>query len=226
MKVISSIDSALRLNMDMELPALMLARDRKWITSPADGVSRIPLEREQAESGHTSSFVRFEPGSSFPSHMHPQGKEIYVLEGVFSDQFGDYPAGSYLRNPPGSEHRPFTREGCTLFVKLEQFQAGDDTPVKSLPQHQLWRPGIGNLQVLPLHQFNTESTALVKWPANEVFQTHTHWGGEEIVVISGCFIDEHGEYPAGSWLRSPHMSRHFPRVEEETLILVKVGHLA
>ena len=221
-----STNAELRLNMDFELAAVVLAQEREWITSRADGVSRIALEREQAESGHASSFVRFEPGSSFPSHTHPQGEEIYVLEGVFSDQYGDYPAGSYLRNPPGSAHQPFTREGCTLFVKLEQFQAGDDTPVMIRPEHQLWRPGIGNLQVLPLHQFKNESTALVKWPANEVFQSHTHWGGEEIVVISGRFIDEHGEYPAGSWLRSPHMSRHFPQVEEETLILVKVGHLA
>jgi len=36
---------------------------------------------------------------------------------------------------------------------------------------------------------------------------------------------EYGQYPEGSWIRSPHLSEHFPRVEEETLILVKVGHL-
>ncbi len=213
------------LNMDFSKPAMLLEQDKHWVTSPADGVSRIPLEREAAESGHTTSFVKFEPGSYFPEHSHPRGEEIYVLEGVFSDENGDYPAGSYLRNPPGSRHQPFTEQGCVLFVKLDQFQADDQQQVVLRPENQHWQPGIGNLQVLPLHQHNTESTALVRWPANEVFQPHTHWGGEEIVVISGRFIDEHGEYPAGSWLRSPHMSRHFPRVEEETLILVKVGHL-
>ena len=83
-----------------------------------------------------------------------------------------------------------------------------------------------SLKVCSLHTHGTESTALVYWPANEVFQKHTHFGGEEIVVLKGCFIDEHGEYPQGSWIRSPHMSVHFPYVEEETLILVKVGHLA
>ena len=200
--------------------------DGSWIKSPADGVSRIHLEREALESGHTTSFVKFEPNSFFPQHQHPLGEEIYVLDGVFSDENGDYPAGSYLRNPPGSQHKPFTKEGCTLFVKLDQFQHDDTSHVELRPDQQHWSQGIGNLKVISLHQHNTESTALVWWPENEVFQPHTHWGGEEIIVISGRFIDEHGEYPEGSWIRSPHMSKHFPRVEEETLILVKVGHLA
>jgi len=213
------------LNMDLSKVACVRPDEAQWVKSPADGVSRKHLEREAEESGHTTSFVRFEPGSYFPEHTHPQGEEIYVLEGVFSDENGDYPAGSYLRNPPGSTHKPYTETGCTLFVKLEQFQADDTTLVALRPEDQHWRPGIGNLKVLPLHTHNTESTALVLWPDNEVFQPHTHWGGEEIVVIRGRFIDEYGEYPAGSWIRSPHMSKHFPRVEEETLILVKVGHL-
>lgn len=212
-------------NMDFSQVACVITDEEQWIKSPADGVSRIPLECEAAESGHTTSFVKFEPDSFFPEHTHLQGEEIYVLEGVFSDEKGDYPAGTYIRNPPGSRHKPFTKEGCTLFVKLEQFQHGDNAHVVILPKDQQWQQGIGNLKVLSLHAFNTESTALVHWPAGEVFQPHTHWGGEEIVVISGNFIDEFGEYPMRSWIRSPHMSKHFPRVEEETLILVKVGHL-
>ena len=213
------------LNMDFSEVAVVLAGERTWVKSPSDGVSRVHLEREAEESGHTTSFVRFAPGSSFSEHTHPQGEELYVLDGVFSDEFGDYPAGTYIRNPPGSRHRPFTREGCELFVKLDQFQAGDTEKLVIRPEDQKWQPGIGRLRVLPLHSFEAEHTALVFWPENEVFQPHTHWGGEEIVVLEGRFIDEHGEYPAGSWLRSPHMSRHFPRVEEETLIWVKVGHL-
>lgn len=211
--------------MDFSKEISVLADKQQWVKSPADGVSRIPLEREAEESGHTTSFVKFAPNSFFSEHSHPQGEEIYVLDGVFSDENGDYPAGTYLRNPPGSYHKPFTKKGCTLFVKLEQFQVGDKEHVVILPEDQQWQQDIGNLKVLSLHTFNTESTALVLWPRNEVFQPHTHFGGEEIVVISGKFIDEHGDYPTGSWLRSPHLSKHFPRVEEETLILIKVGHL-
>ena len=211
--------------MDFAFNVCIRPEQQHWVNSPADGVSRIHLEQEYAESGHTTSFVKFNPGSYFPRHTHPMGEEIYVLEGIFSDENGDYPAGSYIRNPPNSSHKPFTKEGCTLFVKLEQFQPQDLKQVILRPQDQQWRPGIGHLKVLSLHAYESESTALVYWPKNEVFQPHTHWGGEEIIVISGCFIDEHGEYPQGTWLRSAHLSKHFPRVEEETLILVKVGHL-
>lgn len=213
------------LNMDFSKTVCLRPADQHWITSPADGVSRVHLEREAEEHGHTTSFVKFAADSYFPAHTHPQGEEIFVLDGVFSDERGDYPAGTYIRNPPGSSHTPFTKQGCTLFVKLDQFQADDLEAVVLRPDEQHWRAGIGNLKVLPLHQYQTESTALVFWPANEIFQAHSHYGGEEIVVIRGRFIDEFGDYPAGSWIRSPHLSRHCPRVEEETLIMVKVGHL-
>ena len=218
-------DSAYILNMDFTRTECLRPENQKWVTSPADGVSRVHLERVEEESGHATSFVEFAPGSFFPQHSHPNGEEIFVLEGVFSDEAGDYPAGTYIRNPPGSFHKPFTKEGCKLFVKLEQFQSGDNQHVVIRPEDRQWRQGLGNLKVLSLHMFNTESTALVAWPKNEVFQSHHHMGGAEIVVISGRFIDEYGEYPAGSWLRSPHMSQHCPRVEEETLIYVKVGYL-
>ena len=215
----------MQLNMDFSKTACSLSGEQQWVKSPADGVSRIQLERESAESGHVTSFVKFEPDSFFPSHQHPQGEELYVLDGVFSDNNGDYPAGTYVRNPPGSNHRPFTRNGCTLFVKLDQFQRDDNKHIVIKPEQQQWQSGIGNLKITSLHAYKNENTALVWWPENEVFQPHAHYGGEEIVVLKGKFIDEHEEYPAGSWVRSPHMSKHFPYVKEETLILVKVGHL-
>lgn len=213
------------LNMDFDRVVVSRPGGRTWIDSPSDGVARMPLEREALESGHTTSFVRFKPGSHFAPHTHPMGEELYVIDGVFSDEDGDYPAGTYLRNPPGSTHSPFTKQGCTLFVKLDQFAEGDTKKVVLRPDEQQWRQGIGNLRVCALHEHAGEHTALVFWPKNEVFQKHTHFGGEEVVVLSGCFIDEHGEYPQGSWLRNPHMSVHSPHVESETLILVKVGHL-
>ena len=148
-----------------------------------------------------------------------------MLEGVFSDHSGDYPAGSYLRNPMGFQHAPFSREGCVIFVKLHQFQEQDLAAVRIDTRHTSWRQGIGGLQVMPLHEHQGEHVALVRWPAGEVFQQHRHFGGEEILVLSGEFIDEHGRYPAGTWLRSPHLSQHQPRVEQETVIWVKTGHL-
>ncbi|MEM8713622.1 MAG: cupin domain-containing protein, partial [Planctomycetota bacterium] len=91
---------------------------------------------------------------------------------------------------------------------------------------QPWSQGHGGLRVKSLHVVGAESTALVYWPAGERFLPHRHYGGEEILVLSGTFRDEHGSYPEGTWIQSPHLSEHHPYVEEETLIYVKTGHLA
>ncbi|NOI74278.1 cupin [Vibrio coralliilyticus] len=213
------------LNMNFAQRVVIDTKSMPWVASPAKGVWRKPLEREDAESGHTTSVVRYDAGSHFSTHPHPMGEEIFVLEGVFSDEQGDYPAGTYLRNPPGSQHAPFSDQGCTILVKLNQFDERDSASIRVNTHTQAWLPGIGGLEVMPLHEFEHEHVALVKWPEGERFQPHRHFGGEEIFVLSGEFADEHGRYPKGSWLRSPHMSEHFPFVEQETIILVKTGHL-
>lgn len=212
-------------NLDRSQVCVIRTQEQAWQDSPMAGVRRIPLEREAEESGQVTSIVEYAAGSEFRSHEHPMGEEIFVLEGVFSDQTGDYPAGSYLRNPPGSQHAPFSKPGCKLFVKLNQFQQGDQETIALQSDEQPWLQGQGGLMVKPLYDFQGEHTALVFWPAGERFVPHRHFGGEEILVISGCFKDEHGEYPAGTWIRSPHMSEHYPYVDEDTVIMVKVGHL-
>ncbi|MCM5507788.1 cupin domain-containing protein [Vibrio sp. SCSIO 43169] len=213
------------LNMNFAQRVVIDTESMPWVASPAKGVWRKPLEREDAESGHTTSVVRYDAGSRFNTHPHPMGEEIFVLEGIFSDEQGDYSAGTYLRNPPGSQHAPFSDQGCTILVKLNQFDERDSASIRVNTRTQAWLPGIGGLEVMPLHEFEHEHVALVKWPEGERFQPHRHFGGEEIFVLSGEFADEHGRYPKGSWLRSPHMSEHFPFVEQETIILVKTGHL-
>ncbi|EGA65227.1 cupin domain-containing protein [Vibrio brasiliensis] len=213
------------LNMNFAERIVIDTESMSWLASPARGVWRKPLEREEAESGHTTSIVRYEAGSQFKTHPHPMGEEILVLDGVFSDQYGDYPAGTYIRNPPGSSHAPFSKQGCTILVKLNQFDARDSATVRIDTSKQQWLAGQGGLEVMPLHNFEHEHVALVKWPVGERFQPHKHFGGEEIFVLSGEFRDEHGHYPQGSWIRSPHMSEHFPFVEQQTIIWVKTGHL-
>lgn len=213
------------LNMDFSQRVVIDTNTQDWVSSPIPGVWRKPLAREEAEGGHATSIVRYDAGSSFRAHDHPGGEEILVLEGTFSDDTGDYPAGSYFRNPIGFRHAPFSKEGCVLLVKLHQFQEDDEQHVVIDTNTAPFQPGQGNLKVLPLHQQGSEQVALVHWPAGEQFQPHTHLAGEEIYVISGEFKDEFGAYPAGSWIRSPHLSTHNPYVDEDTLIWVKVGHL-
>ena len=213
------------LNMNFEQKVVIETNQQPWLASPHPGVWRKPLAREDAERGHATSLVKFEPGAGFHQHDHPLGEEIFVLSGTFSDHSGDYHTGSYFRNPEGFKHAPYSKEGCILLVKLHQFQIGDTEQIIINTKQTPWLPGQGGLSVMPLHNYQGESTALVKWPKGERFQPHRHFGGEEIFVLEGEFIDEYGRYPQGTWLRSPHLSEHFPYVNEETIIFVKTGHI-
>jgi anti-sigma factor ChrR (cupin superfamily) len=215
------------LNSDFDRRVVLFAGDAAWSASPLPGVERRLLDRVGGEIARATSIVRYAPGSRFERHVHGGGEEILVLDGVFCDEHGEYPAGTYLRNPPGTAHTPFSREGCTLFVKLWQFVPGDAEPVRVDTASAAWYPGlVPGLSVLPLHEHEGVGTALVRWAPDTRFNAHTHPGGEEILVLEGRFRDEHGEYPAGSWLRSPRWSRHTPYTEAEgAIIYVKVGHL-
>ena len=215
------------INADFTQKAVQHTADMSFVASPNPQVKRKPLDRVGDEIARATSVVRYEPGAVFKPHVHGGGEEILVLDGVFSDEHGHYPAGTYLRNPPNSSHAPFSEEGCTLFVKLWQFSAGDDECVHINTRTNIWHPGlVPGLSVMPLHAFDGISTALVKWAPHTVFNAHVHPGGEEIFVLEGVFHDEHGQYPQGSWLRSPRYSKHAPYTQSEgALIYVKTGHL-
>lgn len=215
-----------RLNMDLGQRVVIDTVRTDWVASPANGVWRKPLEREAAESGHTTSLVRFDLDASFPAHSHPMGEEIYVISGTFEDEFGRYPEGSYLRNPPGSRHSPGCRAGCEIFVKLDQFDPRDMASVRRNTLRGDWlrtsQPGITRK---PLHQFEQEEVVLEAWEPGAQAGLHVHVGGEEILVLEGELRDEHGRYPAGSWLRQPTGSDHSPFSETGCRLLVKSGHL-
>ena len=198
-----------------------------WLASPSPGVERKMLDRVGDEVARATSLVRYAPGSAFAAHEHALGEEFLVLSGCFEDEHGRYPAGSYVRNPPGSAHRPFTRDGCELFVKLRQFAPQDQRQCVIDTTTGEWFAGlVEGLRVMPLHEYGSEHVALVRWAPGTRFQPHVHWGGEEILVLDGVFSDESGDYPAGSWLRSPHRSQHTPFSDPGCLIWVKTGHLA
>ena len=217
-----------RIRADLTQRALVTPEDYRWDSSPIEGITRMKLDRIGDEIARATSLVDYEPHHTFPRHQHEGGEEILVLKGVFEDETGSYPAGTYLRNPIGTSHQPSSGpEGTRIFVKLHQFQSTDRTSVRINTAHAVWHPGrVPGLSVLPLHEHGSEHIALVRWAPNTQFVSHTHFGGEEIFVIDGTFHDEYGRYPAGSWIRSPHLSRHTPFTESEgALIYVKTGHL-
>jgi len=218
---------AVQINMDRSCRIVINTALCPWVRSPAKGVWRKPLEREAAESGQVTSIVRYEPGSAFATHGHPLGEEIYVISGMFEDEKGLYPAGSYFRNPPGSSHAPRSSEGCVLWVKLNMFQSDDIGSLNINTNVHAWSPGlVEGLFVKPLHSFGSEHTALVQWKPGTKFTNHVHPRGEEIFVLEGIFEDEHGSYPKGTWIRNPPYSQHSPFSNEGCTILVKTGHLS
>jgi anti-sigma factor ChrR (cupin superfamily) len=216
----------MKLNADLTQRAVVVSEDLPWIDSPMPGVQRRMLERDGEEVARATSIVRYAPGSSFSPHTHGGGEEFLVLEGVFSDERGDYLPGTYVRNPVGSTHMPSSADGCTILVKLWQMHPDDQQRVVVDTQQSSWLPGlVDGLHVLPLHSYRAENVALVKWAPGTQFQLHRHWGGEEIFVVDGVFEDEFGTYPKGTWIRSPSGSMHTPFSHAGCLIYVKTGHL-
>lgn len=217
----------MKINADLTQRAVVNTAELPWVDSPMPGVQRRMIERDGKEVARATSIVRYAPGSYFSAHTHGGGEEYLVLEGVFSDEHGNFGPGTYVRNPVGSSHTPYSKDGATILVKLWQMDPRDQKQTVIDTQGASWSPGlVPGLQVLPLHAHGPEQVALVKWAPGTKFQPHRHWGGEEIFVLEGTFADEQGRYPQGTWLRNPPGSVHTPFSEEGCLIYVKTGHLS
>ncbi|QGX96880.1 cupin [Roseovarius faecimaris] len=216
----------MRLNADFSKRVVVHPDEYDWVASPAAGVERMMLDRIGEEVARATTIVRFAPDSYFDAHEHGGGEEFLVLDGVFSDESGDFPAGSYVRNPIGTSHKPHTREGCTILVKLHQFAADDSAQFSVSTRDAGFEPtGVDGLTVLPLHRHGEEYVRMLRFQPGTVATPHTHVGGEEIFVLEGGFEDEHGHYPTGTWLRNPDGSSHAPRSNEGCLLWMKTGHL-
>ncbi len=218
------------INSDFTLFARRNTAEMTWQASPSTSVWRKRLDHlgENAESGRVTSIVRFDSKSSFSPHDHPDGEEILVLDGVFSDEHGDYPAGTFLLNPTGFRHAPGSENGCVIFVKLCQYP-GLDRPQVTIDSNQAaWQAHeIEGVEVLPLYgsEQYPETIRLIRVRPGVTFPKHSHPGGEEVFVIDGALQDESGTHEKGTWLRFPHDSSHEPFSETGALFYVKSGHL-
>jgi anti-sigma factor ChrR (cupin superfamily) len=199
-----------------------------WASAPVPNVWRKRLELSgPPEAGRVTSIVRYAPGSQFPSHPHPDGEEILVLDGVFSDEHGDFPAGTFLLNPTGFEHAPFSRAGCTLFVKLRQSPGARQHVVVDTTRadwHDHPTPGVAQLPLYfdPAFPERIHLTRIA--PGVSAGPVHFP-AGEEILVLEGAFRDEHGSYRVGSWVRYPPGSSHTLTSASGCRLYVKQGHL-
>ena len=199
----------MKLRADYSERVVVDTRTEPWTASPTGGVSRKLLDRDGDEVARATSLVHYAAGSTFPRHVHERGEEFLVLEGEFHDERGAYPAGSYVRNPWHSSHAPSSPSGCILFVKLRQILEGDavEVTLPAVMSQCVLRDGEKMREVL-LHAYASERVTLERWGARVSAPHHEHPHGEELFVLEGAFEDEHGVYPAGTWLRQPAGSSH------------------
>lgn len=191
------------INEDLSKRAVVHADRIEWIPSPIKGVDRRMLFRIGGEKARASSIVRYAAGSRFSHHQHPGGEEFLVLDGVFQDGTGDFPAGSYVRNPPGTGHAPGSDDGCVILVKLWQFKAGDRDRVICRPgEGASVTPRTGATSSRLLFDGKDERVLLEEWqPGAEIAVENPD--GLEVLVLAGE-ITEGGEvHDRWTWLRLP-----------------------
>ena len=213
------------LNGDLDVRVVVDANTLPWVDSPSRTVWRRRLHRVgPPEAGQVTSIVRYEPGSSFPTHEHPDGEEILVLDGVFSDEQGDWPAGTYLLNPEGFRHAPSSRDGCLLFVKLRQFPGPDRRRLALDTGTIPWATEKDReLKRLYSQEGYTDRMSLERWRENAPLAQRIYPLGAELLVLDGSFEDEHGRYGALTWLRLPREFRHAPRTATGCELYIKEG---
>ena len=216
----------MEINADFSKHAVVRPGDVDWVASPLPGVERIMLDRIGDEVARATSIVRYAAGSRFEAHEHAMGEEYLVLDGVFSDQDGDHGPGAYVRNPPGTSHAPWSVEGCTIFVKLRQFQHGDGAQIVVNTKTADWGDfPYDGVDMMKLHQHGDELVRLLRLAPGTCLPRHGHFGGEEILVLDGTLEDDNGVYPQGSWTRHQPGYRHRAWSDDGCTIWVKTGHL-
>jgi len=219
---------ALAIHADRRLPALVDAQSLAWMPSPEPGVERRMLERSGDEVAVATSIVRYAPNSRFPEHTHALGEEFLVLAGTFSDGEGDYPTGTYVRNPAGSRHAPRSAGGCVIFVKLRQMQDDEPQRVRDHAAGRCWqrdfRPGIDRAA---LYANERQQVALLRMAPGATLPARETPGGEELLVIEGLIELPCDPLPHGPWTWSRSAAARQPAIHSGSgaLLWHKRGHL-
>ena len=216
----------MRLNADLSRPATVDSAALAWVASPMAGVERRMLERDGDEVARATSLVRYAPGSAFSPHTHGAGEEFLVLEGVFSDETGDFPAGFYVRNPPGSRHTPASAPGTAILVKLRQMPPEETAAVRlDTRDPALWRDLGQGRQEAVLFEAPWERVVMLRLAPGHAGAAETWPRGVELFVVEGDVAIDGTTHRPGAWLRLPPDSRLTLASQEGALLYRKTGHL-
>ncbi|WP_299565585.1 cupin domain-containing protein [uncultured Sulfitobacter sp.] len=212
------------LNADFSQRVVVHSDTIDWQPSPIEGVDRRMLDRIGDEVARATTIVRYAPGSRFSSHTHTGGEEFIVLDGVFQDEHGDYPAGTYVRNPPTTSHTPGSEAGCTIFVKLWQFDMADRTQFHKDMEAGLGAPTEG-VATTVLHRDTREVVTYSKLEAGAAMTSQAP-GGIEVLVIGGAVTVDGETLKRNDWLRLPDGEALTATAGDQGARLwIKTGHL-
>ena len=216
----------MRINDDFTRPIIVHASRQDWVASPAPGVDRRMLFRIGEEKARATSIVRYAPDSAFPRHTHTGGEEFVVLDGVFQDEHGDYPAGSYIRNPPGTSHVPASKQGCTIFVRLWQFRSDDQAlTVRQPGEGKQVTPRAGAAAATILFDDGHEEVRFEDWQAGASVTVENTRGLEFLLIGGGLTVGNETLEPQ-SWGRLPAgMALHARVSDEGARVWIKRGPL-
>lgn len=222
--------------MNSDRSVLVHARpsSQPWVPTSSTGtvLRRRVFRFGGAESGRVTSIVRYQPHAQFPSHPHPQGEEIFVLEGVFSDWRGHHQKGTFLLNPEGFEHAPGSEQGCVLFVRLRQY-AGEYRPQKAIDTDSMEWDREGRKEIID-DEFG-DRQYLQRLRKGERKEMNVKEEGAEIFVVEGTVDIEEGKgekrvMRKWDWVRLPDEYKGETILlkggeEEESIVLVKENTL-
>lgn len=212
------------LNADFKERVVLHSDQLEWNPSPMPGVDRRMLDRIGGEVARATSIVRYAPNSKFSAHTHTGGEEFIVLDGVFQDEHGDFPEGTYVRNPPTTSHTPGSDDGCTIFVKLWQFDMNDRTQFRKTMADELASP-VDGVATAELHRDAFEVVSYSHLDAGATLNK-SDAGGIEMLVISGSVLEGGTPLGKGAWLRLPEgQALNVTAGDDGAKVWIKTGHL-
>jgi len=203
-------NSVREINANFSVPVTVETKILNWQVLSGAGIKQQCLERLSGNKSRLSSLAQFPAGRAFKKFGHKGGEELLVLSGIFSDADGDYGAGCYVRNPPGTYHQPFTRDGCTVLFKLGQFQPMDrkrlviNTRGTASKWQHAGEPGVSRQE---LHHFAEEEVSLHRIHPECWVTFKLQSQGLEVFVCEGPVSESGNLYSAGSWMRYPAGSK-------------------